>query len=196
MCGRYYIDPEAVKDAESLCGHGNHRIPDWRARDIHPTETAPILAAKSNGQIGLRLQRWGFPGFEGKVVVFNARAETALEKKLFADPMLHTRAAIPAATFYEWDIKKQKWTFRREDAKVLYLGGFWKQEWGGERFVILTTAPNASMKPVHDRMPLILEKDEVKDWLCTDAFRELLSKRGPQLHRETAYEQISLFGGE
>lgn len=196
MCGRYYIDPEAVKDAESLCNHRNHRIPDRRAGDIHPTEEAPVLVAENDGQIELKLQRWGFPGFKGTGVIFNARAESVLEKKLFAEPVLHARAAIPAAAFYEWDIRKQKWTFRKEDTETLYLGGFWNQEPAGERFVILTTAPNESMTPVHDRMPLILEKDEVRDWLCTDAFRELLTKKGPELHRETKYEQMSLFGGE
>lgn len=196
MCGRYYIDSEAIAYAENLCDSRNHCIPDWRARDIHPTEDAPILVAENDGQIELKLQRWGFSGFDGKSVIFNARVETAMEKKLFVGPMLHTRAAIPAACFYEWDARKQKRTFQEVDAGTLYFGGFWRREPAGDRFVILTTAPNESMKPVHDRMPLILERYEVRDWLCTNAFRELLLKKDPELHREMEYEQISLFGGE
>lgn len=58
-------------------------------------------------------KRWGFPGFQNKKLLFNARSETALEKPTFRDSLLHRRCVIPAAWFYEWDPKKQKFEFFR-----------------------------------------------------------------------------------
>ena len=61
------------------------------------------------------------------------------------------------------------------------------------RFVILTTAANASMEPVHDRMPLILEENQIKDWICENSkTEELLKKTPPLLEREGEYEQMKL----
>ena len=193
MCGRYYIDLDAIKDAEDLCERRNNRIPDWRARDIHPSDLAPVLVFAESGTIELRPQKWGLPGFDGHSLIFNARVETVLEKRMFSDAIKNTRAVIPAASFYEWDGKKQKWAFSREDTKPLYLGGFWKREQDEDRFVILTTAPNEGMKSVHDRMPFILERGEIRDWLCTDVFKDMLSKKCVELQKKTDYEQMSLF---
>lgn len=64
----------------------------------------------------------------------------------------------------------------------------------GERFVILTTAANESMEPVHDRMPLILEPDEVGPWIWDDErTKSLLEKEPCLLERRTDYEQMTLF---
>lgn len=61
-------------------------------------------------------------------------------------------------------------------------------------FIIVTTATNDSMRPVHDRMPLILEEQEIAAWIYEDAkVREFLKKPSPLLERQQAYEQISLF---
>ncbi len=65
---------------------------------------------------------------------------------------------------------------------------------GAGRFVIITTAANASMKPVHDRMPLILEKDQLDDWILDDSMTERLLRQVPvSLSRYSDYEQMSLF---
>lgn len=60
--------------------------------------------------------------------------------------------------------------------------------------MILTTAANESMKPVHDRMPLLLERDEIEKWLFEDRLTEALLKKKPALlERRADFEQISLF---
>ena len=46
---------------------------------------------------------WGFPQYQKKGLLINARAETALERKMFRDSVLHRRCIIPAKQFYEWD---------------------------------------------------------------------------------------------
>ena len=63
----------------------------------------------------------------------------------------------------------------------------------GEHFVILTTAANSSMEPVHDRMPLLLEESEVSDWILDSGrIDSFLRKTPPLLNRSTDYEQMAL----
>ena len=139
-------------------------------------------------------QRWGFPGFQGKQVIFNARCESAMEKPMFRDSIRHGRMVVPAAWFYEWNRRKEKNTFYRKDRPVLFMAGCCRQYEDGARFVILTTGANASMKPVHDRMPLILEEDEIAPWILDGGQAEhILHKTPCLLERRADYEQLTLF---
>lgn len=201
MCGRYYVDDDTAKEIEKLVRQVDEKMRkkassckvEITAKDIHPTELAPILAA-SGSSPECRWQRWGFPGFQKSQVIFNARCESVLEKPMFREAILHRRAVIPAAGFYEWDQKKQKYTFCREGGDALFLAGCYRKYEDGDRFVILTTRANASMEPVHDRMPLILERTEAVDWLLDEGVpEELLHKSSPLLERRTEYEQMSIF---
>ena len=77
---------------------------------------------------------------------------------------------------------------------VLFMAGFCRQFEDGEHFVILTTAANVSMEPVHDRMPLILEYQEIAEWMFDDTKTESILHKTPcLLERKTEYEQLSLF---
>ncbi|MDE5588395.1 MAG: SOS response-associated peptidase [Acetatifactor sp.] len=201
MCGRYYVDDDTAREIEKLVRQVDEKMRgtvaackvEIMAKDIHPAETAPILASSGSG-LECRWQKWGFPGFRRGQVIFNARCESAMEKPMFRDAVLHRRAVIPAAWFYEWDRNKQKHTFCREGRTPLFMAGCCRKYEDGDRFVILTTQANASMEPVHDRMPLILEREEVMDWLLEDgAAEELLRKLPPLLERRAEYEQMNLF---
>ena len=129
-----------------------------------------------------------------KQLVINARSESAMEKKMFCDAVENRRIVIPAAGFYEWNKQKEKSTFTRKDSQVLYMAGIYSKYEDEERFVILTTAANESMEPVHGRMPLILEKDEILSWLTERSkTEEFLGKVPCQLNRSTEFEQITLF---
>ena len=162
-------------------------------RDVRPTEEAPILARFGEKMI-LKNVRWGLPGFQKGQVIFNARCETALDKGMFREGVLHGRIVIPAVSFYEWNRLKEKNIFSRPDGKILYMAGFSKGEGSAERFTILTTAANESMLPVHDRMPLILEESEIEPWLYREDWTESILRKVPKpLSREAEYEQLSLF---
>ena len=113
---------------------------------------------------------------------------------MFKDSILHRRAVIPASGFYEWNRQKEKHIFTRKDAKALFMAGFYKLTEKGKCFVILTTQANASMEPVHERMPLILEEDEITDWIYQDdKTEELLHKVPCQLACSAEYKQMGLF---
>ena len=137
---------------------------------------------------------WGFPQYQKKGLLINARAETALERRTFCDSVRHRRCIIPAKHFYEWDSDKNKITFFREDRPVLFMAGFYNRFQNEERFMILTTQANASVNPVHNRMPVVLDESELEDWVYDDKFTEyVLHKTPPEFRREQEYEQQSLF---
>lgn len=104
------------------------------------------------------------------------------------------RTVVPAASFYEWNSEKDKFTFTRKDNKRLYLAGFYDLFEQEERFVIITTKANHSMHPVHDRMPLIINSDMIHDWIFeNDRINELLHTEPAALDRRIEYEQLTFF---
>ena len=72
---------------------------------------------------------------------------------------------IPASGFYEWNEHKARFRFFREDAGLLWLAGIYREESGIRKFTILTRDAAGSMIPVHSRMPLIIEKEMIHDWV-------------------------------
>ena len=200
MCGRYYIDDDTAREIDKLVRQVDEKMRQFhsgdsqlKAKDIHPSDTAPVLV--SDGQdLCCRWQRWGFPGFQGKQLIFNARSETALEKRMFRESVEQRRIVVPAALFYEWSRNKEKNIFRQKGQPVLYMAGFYNKYQGEDRFVILTTEANDSMRPVHDRMPLVLERDEIREWLNEDCLVHTFLRTVPALlDRQTDFEQMSLF---
>ena len=201
MCGRYYVDDETAREIEKLIRQVDEKMRKaenihLRAGDIHPSEIAPVITA-DHDDMCCRWQRWGFPGFSGKQLIFNARIESAREKKMFKESVEHRRVVVPATWFYEWNKNKEKNIFYRKNQPVLYMAGFYNRYQDEDRFVILTTAANESMKPVHDRMPLLLERDEIGKWLFEDNLTEVLLRKTPaMMERRADFEQMSLFPAE
>ena len=192
MCGRYYIDDTVENEIERIVGKIDKNLSMHKTGDIHPAEFAPVICQKSNNLYAVDMQ-WGFEGKDKKLLI-NARAETALEKATFSDSILHRRCVIPAGCFYEWNRDRQKVTFRYPADPMIYLAGFYRMYGNEPHFIIVTTDANASMSPVHDRMPLILEEREITSWICEDAkVGEFLKKSSPMLERQQDYEQMSLF---
>ena len=194
MCGRYYVDDSMIERIEkALSGIDNRLNGKTFSGDIYPTNTAPVISAASE-HLQLEENRWGYPGMNRKGVIINARAETVHEKRIFCAGIERGRIAVPAVHFYEWNPQKTKYTFSREDGALLYLAGIadvFEQE---RRFVILTTQANASMEKIHDRMPLILEPDQILDWLMDDKATDNILKQTPvMLDKYTKYEQLTLF---
>lgn len=190
MCGRYYIDDNLAREIQKLVRQiDTSGRPAKRSGDIHPGGLAPVITSNASG-MHAEWQRWGLPGFRKGGVVFNARSETVLQKKMFQDGVLHRRAVIPARWFYEWNRAKEKITFLRDDAPVLYMAGFYNLYEDGPRFIILTTEANASIKATHDRMPLVLEQEEVSPWVTDNSiFRQYLRQVPVLLAKQAEYEQ-------
>jgi len=194
MCGRYTVfAEEEIIEMQAIISEVSARFgPEAiKTGEFFPTNTAPILTLNDN-RLAPRPVVWGFPRWDGKGTIINARSETALEKRMFSKPLLTRRCVIPSTGFYEWlhfdgKTKKDKFLFRRPGESMLYMAGMvdtFKVADGAARdtFVILTTAANASMSPFHDRIPVILAPDEREEWLGDDGFMRLvLAREGPEL---------------
>ncbi len=152
-----------------------------------------IWDKKDDADIVLSDLFWGIVSRDKKLII-NARAESVAEKPMFSDSIRKRRCILPAAGFYEWDAGKTKFVFKRTDEKPIYLAGFYDLSENRDSFVILTTAANASMKPVHDRMPVMIDKLNVREYLKDpSAAMEMLNEPMPELDRHSDYEQLSLF---
>ena len=191
MCSRYYIDPDMMDEISKVVQNTNRRIRLTQG-DIRPTDAAPVIGQSGHG-LELDMCRWGYPMSKGKNLVINARSETVLDKPSFQNGILYHRLLIPASGFYEWNSLKEKSTFTRSDSSVLYMAGFCDWFENERRFVILTTTANDSMKKIHDRMPLILEREQISDWFDNSKMPVLLYQTSTLLNRQTEYEQQSLF---
>lgn len=113
---------------------------------------------------------------------------------MFRQGMECRRVVIPATWFYEWDQRKNKYVFYRENYPIIYMAGIYGIYGDEERYVILTTAANESVKPVHDRMPLLLERDEIIEWTTDrESVLGILQKKPCLLHSRTDFKQMTLF---
>ena len=126
----------------------------------------------------LSLVRWGLipswaKDMSGSAGMINARSETAATKPAFRDPMKFRRCLVPTDGFYEWLRKektKQPFCFEVNDGEMFAFAGLWDRwrdpsgQWI-KSCSILTTTPNAVTSIVHDRMPVILQKDDYDLWL-------------------------------
>jgi len=101
---------------------------------------------------------------------------------MFKKCLAEKRCVIPTTGFYEWDSAKKKYLFQLPEAPELYLAGLYNDFAGEQRFTILTTAANASIADVHNRMPLVLPKEDISPWLQnTSAAVRILNREQPML---------------
>ena len=192
MCGRYFVDDEMWREIKKIF----KQIDDSKLKvtrgDVRPTDMAVVLMGMK--EVRPEQMQWGFTQQYQEGLLINARVETVLSKPSFRDSMRHCRCVIPAAGFYEWNKAKEQVSFRMPQSKILYMAGIWQPTAKEKQFTILTTSPNDSVSPVHDRMPLVLTSEEIIPWIQNfDAAEKLLTKIPPFLEQKQEYEQLSLF---
>ena len=198
MCGRFQVEieekelREIIRDAD-----GNYHIKDMdiHTGEIRPTNIATVLAVV-DGEIQAMPMFWGLPKWWGdKGVIFNVKAETALQNKRFREPLLQHPTIIITTGFFEWKAKEGKkkkdmYIFKDPNSKITYLAGFNNTYDGEDRFTILTREPNKSVEDYHDRMPIVVPKDDIKEWLSGEKIQYYLDRvpdaLDVEMHREAA----------
>ncbi len=186
MCGRYYFSADDTDERVAAILRILERTHpgQFKTGEILPGDAAPAVIRRGD-RLAPVPAVFGFPGFQGKKLLLNARSETAAEKKTFAESLRSRRIVLPASGFYEWgrDAQKTKYYFTA-DRPVVYLGGLYQVTDGVCRFVILTRAANESMIETHDRMPVILHAEEVRPYLTEEAAAmALIASSAPPLER-------------
>ncbi len=190
MCCRYlFSDAPADARVKKIISMMERDYPgQYKTGEIFPGDAAAAILGE-NGRLRHAPAVFGFPGGQKSRLLLNARVETAAEKPTFAEALRLRRAILPADGFYEWSRgeDKTKYLFTLNGGRTLYLCGLYGIFDGSVRFVILTRPANGSMRPVHDRMPVIARADEVRPYL-TDlaAAKEILAGPAPMLLREPA----------
>ena len=176
MCGRFTLEKSIGNLGSLFQVRGVAELP---ARyNVAPTQ--PIVAirqAEAGEERELVLLRWGLiPAWAKEPaalpLLINARSETAAAKPAFRAALRRRRCLVPADGFYEWQRKegrKQPYHMRRRDGAPFALAGLWER-WEGpdgaiDSCALLTTASNALMRPIHDRMPVILDPQSFDLWL-------------------------------
>lgn len=154
------------------------------AREVSEGLTLPVYNASPGQLLPVVLDRepgrvvpvvWGVHVESGRLagrLLINARSETAHEKPLFRDAFRRRRCLVIADGFYEWQAGadgKQPYRVTRIDGGVFAFAGIWMEIDRSPAFLILTTEPNRVTRPIHDRMPVMLEDAEQAPWLDPDA---------------------------
>jgi putative SOS response-associated peptidase YedK len=181
MCGRYVIKTlwQTLVDAFEAV---SETMPELFARyNVAPTQPVPVIRRGDDGRRHLDMLRWGLIPFwarDPKALpqMINARAETAALSPAFRDPFRRSRCLMPADGFYEWQKSggktKQPFYIRRKDEAPFAFAAIWDTWQEGdapmiESCALLTTEPNELMKPIHDRMPVIVQPKDYNRWLDT-----------------------------
>ena len=193
MCGRYQFtmtqSDELLEITRGI--EGKHGTKALNFGEIRPGCKAPVLMPSQSGP-DPDLLVWGYR--TSKSLVINARAETAAEKPMFRDGIAAQRCVIPSTGFFEWDGAKRQYLFTLLGEEILYMAGLFAVRGGIVSYCILTTAANDSMREVHDRMPLVLKKEQVEPWISDAAeAASFLRMTPPKLEKEPMDDQISLW---
>lgn len=178
MCGRFAQRTDPKRVAKQF---GVEDVPELEPRyNIAPTQEILGVSKIADG-CEMTFYKWGLIPSWAKDTsmgarLINARSETVREKPAFRQAFKQRRCILPADGFYEWqrtEGRKQPFFFRMRDESPFGFAGLWEQ-WKGEEghvinsCTILTTEANEVLRPVHDRMPVILHPDDYSLWLDHD----------------------------
>ncbi len=173
MCGRFTLTtPDEIASELGVA------VPFEVSARYNICPTDEVIAIANRAERAAERMRWGLiphwaesPAIGAKLI--NARSEEAAGKPAFRDALARRRCIVPASGFYEWKRAgkaRVPYYTHRVDGKLLLFAGLWER-WklpDGDWLIsctVLTTAANALVAPIHDRMPVILDRADVDRWL-------------------------------
>lgn len=177
MCTRYVLLEEHYRAVLARLGIAPPADAFASRYNIGPGTTVPALratpAAVAPEPVALH---WGLIAPWARTPrdkLVNTRAETLATKPYFQRALRSRRCVLPASGFYEWQSvgrAKQPWLFRWSDHAPFALAGIWERTTAGdgaalETCAVITTDANERIRPVHDRMPVMLSLEQCEIWL-------------------------------
>jgi putative SOS response-associated peptidase YedK len=175
MCGRYTLRASSQDLVKQFRLFEAVEFPP--RYNIAPTQPVPVIRRTDAGR-RLELLRWGLvPAWAEDVSIgyrlINARAETAATRPAFRAAFRQRRCLMPADGFFEWQKvggKKTPFYIRRCDGAPFAFAALWERWLGPEEqhiesCALLTTDANDRVRPIHDRMPVILSPESYDRWL-------------------------------
>jgi putative SOS response-associated peptidase YedK len=178
MCGRFTATFAEFREIKIRWQLAND-LPEFAPRyNIAPTQTVPVIVRNGNRNEA-KLMKWGLvpswaPDPEIGNRLINARAETLLQKPAFRNLVSQRRCLIPADGFYEWRREGKRkvpvWIHLKNREPFVFAGLWdaWRNVELGEvihTFTIITTDSNVLVRPIHNRMPVIHDREMGRQWL-------------------------------
>ena len=178
-CGAYsiYATADGFKDSFGLLDKPKDGFESY---NIRPSQMAPVVIANEKGKPTLELMKWGLiPSWWKQDPKIGYKLFNARDDKVFISGMWRAiyrkRALIPSTGYFEWTKppkgkQKQKYYYQPKQMKLFSFAGFYDvwhdaEDMAWKTFTIITTEPNKEASKVHNRMPVILHKDDEKGWL-------------------------------
>lgn len=193
MCTRYFMDDAPKELSEIIIKAKQSKLADTFVRklarpvitsgEVRPTDVVPAIALNTSRQRSVFPMQWGFKNPDHDSTVFNARVETAANKPTFKDAWKSHRCIVPASYYFEWQHYKSpdgktktgdKYTIQPAGDDITWLCGLYRMEDNLPHFVILTRYPIGELAQIHDRMPLIMPKEKIDEWIQPDTQPESL----------------------
>lgn len=198
MCALTADEAQEVLDARLTPGsHALDEVDDFAdVADAYPGSTVAAYERAEDGALVTVSLTWGFALKDKPHAVFNTRLETALQQAregrgMWSSAILQGRCLVPVRAFYETHgservksehtgkMVRRQYRFRLPGARAFLLAGIYEDGC----LSIVTVEPNASVAPVHNRMPLVLGPGESGVWLGPD-FERLANRDGIDLQAE------------
>ena len=200
MCGRFTLDYTSSTLAE---WYGTPMPSLFPRYNIAPMTDILVIHEESDIRVSSAM-RWGFIPHWAKEtdklpVLNNARSETIATKPMFRSAFRKQRCIIPASGFYEWKLlqdgkHKQPYYISPIEGHPLSFAGIWdtvtQDNVVMQTCAIITTARNDLMRPVHDRMPVILSPETFDVWLKPSELPEDIAEN---ILKPSASQQIQLW---
>jgi putative SOS response-associated peptidase YedK len=187
MCGRYTLTrhEKIVEDLQASLDMSAAQDPWWKPRfNVAPTQPAPVVRLH-DGVRTVEMMRWGlvpfWAGHDGKKapLMINARFESLNAKQVFRDALERKRCLVPADGFFEWVSRAahaskksppRPFYFHPRTDALIAFAGLWartRDDSGAElhSFTIITARANDLVRPIHDRMPIVIDPSEYAAWL-------------------------------
>ena len=166
MCGRYVVTKPVTKTADLV--KTTIKVKDKDNYNAHPTQKLPVIKSYTNGRT-LENFDWGLvPTWASDKKDFrpliNARLETLMEKVSFKKLIQTSRCLVVADGYYEWKREKKEKTpyyFTRSDGSIIFFAAIHQNN----QFCIITREATDKVKEIHHRVPLILNKEQILNYL-------------------------------
>lgn len=171
MCGAYSLSTDFGKLSKRFKAKPP-KVSYPKRYNIRPSQ--PLVAILNTDPEQMVLAQWGIIPFwdkTGKKQIINARKDS-LEKPTFKQSFHERRCLILADGFYEWKTEGSKskvpYRFTLKSDEPFAFAGIWQEDAEDPRAVIITTDPNKTVEPIHNRMPAILKPEFEQEWLNPD----------------------------
>lgn len=199
MCTRFYVEPASYRSlitrAQKIQLANDIMVklgkPLTMCGEMRPTDVIAVLAPNKDGRMAVFPMLWGFSHEATNAPVVNCRLETASQKEMWKDSWFRRRCVIPCSWYFEWehfrspDGKRSKvgdkYLIQPKNSHSTMLAGLYRIE---ERkglqvpvFSVLTRDAVGDLRGIHDRMPLMLQREDVAAWVRPDGNPQEISQR-------------------